>query len=67
MEYRYIKTTGYCPEQNHECTVEVKYRIFTQLGNSNPNIDKIALKCPYQCPRQAEACPLYQSSNYPEL
>lgn len=65
MEYRYIKTTGYCPERDCECTVEVGFRVFTQVGSSEPSVDKITLKCPHQgqCPRQAEDCPLYQSSS----
>lgn len=67
MEYKRIKAVGYCPEQNCECTVEVEFRIFVQLGHSQPTIDKIALKCPYLCPRQAADCPLYRSAHYPEL
>lgn len=67
MEYRRIKSTGYCPEQNCEYTVEVEYRVFTQVGSSEPTINKLSLHCPHQnqCPRQAEACPLYQTSSYP--
>ena len=67
MEYKRIKTIGYCPEQDCECTVEVEFRVFTQLGSSKPNVDKIALKCPHQCPRQVADCPLFQSACYPGL
>ena len=69
MEYKRIKSTGYCQERDCECTVEVEFRVFTQVGSSEPSIDKTALKCPYQnqCPRRAEACPIYQSASYPAL
>lgn len=67
MEYRRIKSTGYCPEQDCEYTVEVEFRVFTQVGHSEPDIDKIKLRCPHQnqCPRPTEACPIYQSTSYP--
>lgn len=67
MEYKRIKSIGYCPEQGCECTIEVEFRVFTQIGSSEPTVNKLSLKCPHQaqCQRQVEDCPLYQSSSFP--
>lgn len=69
MEYRRIKSTGYCPEQDCEYTVEVEFSVFNQIG-APPIIRKHGVKCPYRdqhgCQTPGEACPVRKSAHYPQ-